>query len=148
MSRRRSALILAIALIFATIGLAMFAEAEWVALLAFILAAAGLIASAMELVTPSQLRLDSTGFTAWRPVRPHEAKTDWTDCDHLDLVQISNRQRLVSYNVPKPARPGRDDEPRIATRYLAAGYDGLTAAQLADLLNGYRERAVRKRELR
>ena len=85
MSRRRSALIFAIALVFAAGGLAIFAEAEWVAWLAFILAATGLIASTMELIAPSQLRLDSTVFTAWRPVRPHEAKIAWADCDGFDV---------------------------------------------------------------
>ena len=142
MSRRRSALILVCAFAFAAVGFGLVSQVEWAAWLAFGLAAFGILGSTMELVAPSQLRLDPAGFTTWRPVRPRDVRTPWADCDRFETIQVSRRQKLVIYTVANPARSGRDEEIRLSTRYLAGGYGGLSAVQLADLMNGYRQRAI------
>jgi hypothetical protein len=130
MPRRRSALILIFSLVFLAVGVLFLERTLVVAWLAFILGGAGVVASSLELVLPSRLLLNAGGFTLWRPARRPRVQ-NWTDCGPFETVEVS-RQSLVGYRVHTSE----------SEKYIGPGYGGLTAPELADLINGYRMRAL------
>jgi hypothetical protein len=137
MSRRRSALVLLLSLIFVGAGALILQQSSWVAWLAFVFGGVGVVAAILELIRPSYLRLEPQGFTSWRLFRPTRRGT-WADSSPFSTVEVS-RQSLIAYlpDGGSSSSPARGPE-----KYLAPGYGGLTAAQLADLLNEYRDRAL------
>lgn len=140
MPRRRSALILLYSVLFVGAGVLLLERNVFVAVLGFLLGGAGCVVSILNLVRPQWLRLGPNEFASWQLFRPTN-RWEWTNCSPFSTVQISRRQSLVAFTteggVENPSKRAKDSE-----KYLNSGYGGLTAPELADLMNGYRDRAA------
>ncbi|MDQ1551383.1 MAG: hypothetical protein QOD50_805 [Actinomycetota bacterium] len=144
MSRRRVGLFSLVAMVFVVGGIFLASRGNWVGWLGIVFFGLGLLVFASELVHPSILVLDHSGFTS-RPAWPGRAsRTEWTECSALHAVDTTNglgRQNMVLY-VSKVARRstfGRTNlRPVGGSDGLRAGYGRLSAVELAALMNRYR----------
>ena len=142
MPRGRSAVILVAALVFVGVGFLVLDRNALIACLAFILGGAGCVVAILELILPSWLRLEPAGFTIWRAARP--ARTwSWADSGPFATVQVSGRQSLVGFRAEGKRVAGSSGSGSRSEKYLSPGYGGLTAPELAELMNQYRARAAR-----
>lgn len=103
----------------------------------------GIAVSLLESVIPSWLLLEADGFTLWRPAWPIKAQHHWIGCGVFETVEMTDHQGLVDYlshdrQLPSSDAPGQALDGGT-TKYLSDGNGGMTATQLAESLNGYRD---------
>lgn len=148
MPRRRSVVTLVGALVFASAGVYWITIGflpGWI-----VVAGSGYVAllSVAELVRPSTLYLDPDGFVVTRPLGRRTLRHTWAECSGFTAwaPTATGRKTAVIYSTDSNDRLLR----RAASALLAggdemisAGFGRLPAPQLAQLLNEYRDSAVR-----
>lgn len=146
MSRRRSAGMLAVAVAFAAVGVYWIAVGflpGWIVVAFF--GCASLLWAA-ELVRPSALHLDTTGFVVTRPLRRSHRRR-WSDCSRFVAwgPTSSKRKPSVMYSTDGNDKLLRRTASTLlwgGDEVVPAGFGRLTARQLAELMNQYREVVV------
>lgn len=146
MSRRRSAAMLAVAAVLVAVGVYWINAGflpGWIVTAFF-----GYISLswAAELVTPSTLQVNSTGFVVTRPLR-RTYRRQWSQCSRFEPwgPTSSRRKPSVTYRTASNDKPLRRAASTLlwgSDEWLSAGLARLTARQLAELRNQYRDAAI------
>jgi len=133
-----------LALVFVAVGILLVSQGNWAGWLSIVFFGLGILVFASELVSPSILTVDQDGFTS-RPAWPgRSARTEWTECGvfrTLDSTGGLGRQNMVLYTTAagRGSRLGQANRQLVGgSDALRAGYAGLSAVELASLLNQYR----------
>lgn len=117
----------------------------WISLVFF---GACLIAILWMLVSPPRLALSATGFRLAGNLWHRPTERVWIECGEFRARRIGaglGRPNLVVYRTTRTdKRPLRSVNRAIVggDESLVAGFDGLSAGELAELLNRYRSAAV------
>lgn len=142
MSRRRSTLLLLLCLTFVAVGaVVLFAAGEAAGLLAMIFFGIGALVILGQVVRPDRLDLTAQGMTLHPSLLGRRTtRHAWASCSPFRVIDV--RTTLVGYSFVEATDPS--GQPRTRTGALQPGFDGLTAQELAALLNAYRDTALRQ----
>jgi len=147
-SRAKTAIYLAISIVFVAVGVLMVGHPSgakdliysWLSIVFFGL---GVVVFGWLLVRPQVLQLDSEGFSLGGGLVRTPRKTRWRDVQAFFVFRLPRGGKMIGFNY----EPGR--RPSLASVSRRFGADGglpkswpKSPEAMADILNGYRERAL------
>jgi hypothetical protein len=141
MPKRRMIRFLVLGVVFVAAGIVMLHQNPWLAWTVIGFFGLGVVVFAIQIVRPSVLLLDADGFEPHVLFHRRESRRLWEDCSTFTasddgpakLVVYSTRRRdLAALRVVNSALAGGDEA-------VQAGFGGLNASQLAELMNRYRD---------
>jgi hypothetical protein len=141
MSRKRTIVFLVIALAFVTVGFSILPSRPVLGWVDFVFFGLGVIIFALQLAVPSVLTLDAEGFQSRVLFQRKGLKRSWAECSEF-RASPAGASRLVVYStLHRDHATLRRVNLGIAggDEGIQSGFGGLNAAQLAQLLNRYRD---------
>jgi hypothetical protein len=140
MPKKRMVRFLVLAIVFVAAGTVMLPQNPWLAWTAIGFFGLGVVVFAIQIVHPSVLLLDADGFEPHLLVHRRESRRRWEDCSTFTasddgpaklVVYSTTRKDLAALRVVNSTLAGGDEA-------VQAGFGGLNATQLAELMNRYR----------
>ena len=113
----------------------------------------GIPAIIYQLVKPQRLTVDDDGFAMTSPFKRFAIERTWTECSPFDVRQLTatRANQLVVWSTQRTDKASLRAFSRRMTgggdESITPGYGGLSAKQLATLLNAYRDRALQRQGL-
>jgi hypothetical protein len=150
MSRKRELLPLAATIIALAYGVLVLRAAPTVGLAFMFLAGIAIFIVAVRIVRPTTLTLDADGFTQRTPFRRAALVMTWQGSSAFSEVQVraaymivykTTQQHPTALRSARAALAGGDEKVRL-------GFGGLSGAELAQLMNRYREAELASRDTR
>jgi hypothetical protein len=144
MPKRRMVRFLVLSIAFVAAGVVMLPQNPWLAWSAIGFFGLGLVVFAVQIVHSSVLLLDADGFEPHVLLHRRESRTQWEDCIAFTasdggpaklVIYSTTRKDLSALRAVNSALAGGDEA-------VQAGFGGLNATQLAQLMNRYRDRKV------
>ena len=141
MPKKRMARFLILAIVFVAAGTVMLPQNQWLAWTVIGFFGLGVVVFAIQIVRPSVLLLDADGFEPHLLFHRRESRRRWEDCSTFTasddgpaklVVYSTTRKDLAALRVVNSALAGGDEA-------VQAGFGGLNATQLAELMNRYRD---------
>jgi hypothetical protein len=139
--RNRMIRFLVLALVFVAGGVLMLPQNPWLAWIAIGFFGLGVVVFAIEIVRPSVLLLDADGFEPNVLLRRPGSRRQWDECSEFTtsgtgpanlVIYSTTRKDLTALRVTTTTLAGGDEA-------VQAGFGGLNATQLAQLMNRYRD---------
>jgi hypothetical protein len=127
--------------VFVAGGVAMLPQAPWLAWGTIGFCGLGVVVFATQIVRPSVLLLDAGGFEPHVLFHRRESRRQWEECSTFTasddgpaklIVYSTTRKDLTALRAVNTALAGGDEA-------VQAGFGGLNATQLAELMNRYRD---------
>lgn len=141
MPRRRAVRLLVLVGAFVAVGIVIVPQSPWVGWSAIAFFGLGVVLFAVQLARPTYLVLDESGFQLQAPFQRSAMQRAWEECSRFTAQHIGGTIMVIYSSA-------RDDHVpvRKATQVIAggdegvqAGFGGLSADQLAELMNRYRD---------
>jgi hypothetical protein len=141
MPRKRMVRYLILSVVFVAAGVVILPQNAWAAWSAIGFFGLGVVVFTVQLVHPSVLLLDDDGFEPHVLLRHRGSRRQWNECSPFAasgtgpaqlVVYSTTRKNLTALRAVNSTLGGGDEG-------VQAGFGGLNAAELAQLMNRYRD---------